>query len=225
MIALDRIAVKLGAFALRDVSFAVPGGRYATLMGKTGTGKTTLLEVVCGLRRPDAGRVSLGGCDVTHAPAAARGVGYVPQDGALFPTLTVAEHLAFAPTVRRWPAHAVEKRVEELAGLLGITHLLKRKPDGLSGGERQRVALGRALAFRPAVLLLDEPLSALDDDTRSEMYALLRGLHGQLGFTALHVTHNLAEAEHVGDCRLRLGPDGAAWEVAPDGADDLGGCA
>src|SRR5205809_6179451 len=101
MIALEQIGLRLGAFALREVSFTVPAGRYAVLMGKTGTGKTTLLEILCGLRRPDAGRVRLLGRDVTHARPAERGIGYVPQDGALFPTLTVEQHLAFAPVVRR----------------------------------------------------------------------------------------------------------------------------
>lgn len=218
MIALENITLRLGAFQLRALSLAVPVGRYAMLMGKTGTGKTTLLEILCGLRKPDAGRVLLQGRDVTHAKPAERGVGYVPQDGALFPTLTVQEHLAFAPTVRRWPVADVRRRVGELAELLGITHLLRRLPHGLSGGERQRVALGRALAFNPTVLLLDEPLSALDEDTRREMDALLNNVHRQLRFTALHVTHNLAEAERVGDCRLRLGPDGAEWVTPPTDA-------
>src|SRR4051812_40353886 len=120
MIALEKICLRLGAFALGNVGFEVPAGRYAVLMGRTGTGKTTLLEIICGLRRPDSGRVSLGGRDVTHAKPAERGVGYVPQDGALFPTLTVREHLAFAPTVRRWPTADVRRRVGELADLLGI---------------------------------------------------------------------------------------------------------
>src|SRR5947209_14186637 len=120
MIELENISLRLGAFALRDVSFAVPAGRYAVLMGKTGSGKTTLLEIICGLRRPDAGQVRLQGRAVTHARPAERGVGYVPQDGALFPTLTVRDHLAFAPTVRRWPAGAVRRRVDELAESLGL---------------------------------------------------------------------------------------------------------
>jgi ABC-type sugar transport system ATPase subunit len=217
MIALEKICLRLGAFQLRDVSFTVPAGRYAVLMGRTGSGKTTLLEILCGLRRPDSGRIVVQDRDVTHARPAERGIGYVPQDGALFPTLTVEEHLAFAPVVRRWPRADVRRRVEELAAALGIAHLLRRLPLGLSGGERQRVALGRALAFHPAVLLLDEPLSALDEETRADMDALLRRLHREGGFTALHVTHNLTEAERVGDCRLLLGPNGAEWVANPSG--------
>jgi ABC-type sugar transport system ATPase subunit len=220
LIALEKICLRLGAFQLRDVSFTVPAGCYAVLMGRTGSGKTTVLEILCGLRRQDSGRVLLQGRDATNARPAERGIGYVPQDGALFPTLTVEEHLAFAPIVRRWPRAAVRRRVDELAEALGITHLLRRRPHGLSGGERQRVALGRALAFQPGVLLLDEPLSALDEDTRADVAALLRRLHHEGRFTALHVTHNLAEAERLGDCRLRLGPNGAEWVTPP--ADEKG---
>src|SRR5215203_3589521 len=118
-------------------------------MGRTGCGKTTLLEAICGLKPVRAGRVLLLGRDVTDLPPADRGVGYVPQDLALFPTMTVREHLGFALEVRRWDMTAAARRVEELTALLGIGHLLERKPPGLSGGEAQRVALGRALSFRP----------------------------------------------------------------------------
>lgn len=207
MIELDGISVHLGTFALRDVSLTVPAGRYAVLMGRTGSGKTTLLEVICGLRRLDAGRVRLAGRDVTRLRPAERGVGYVPQDGALFPTLTVREHLAFAPTVHRWSVLRVRQQVERFAELLGIAHLLERRPEGLSGGERQRVALGRALAFEPAVLLLDEPLSALDEQTREEMHRVLTDVR-RLGVTTLHVTHSRSEAERLADVILRLTPHG-----------------
>jgi ABC-type sugar transport system ATPase subunit len=168
-------------------------------MGKTGCGKTTLLEAICGLRQVHAGRIVLLGRDVTQLKPAQRGVGYVPQDLALFPGHTVREHLAFALEVRRWSRAAIDARVRELAGLLGITHLLDRYPQGLSGGEAQRVALGRALAFHPPVLLLDEPLSALDEDTRSEMATLLRDVQRQTGVTTLHVTHSLTEARRLAD--------------------------
>src|SRR5690606_19706931 len=117
------------------------------------------LEAVCGLKSVTAGRVLLCGRDVTRLKPGERGVGFVPQDGALFPTMTVGQQLGFALTVRRWSAAAIKARVCELADVLGIEHLLHRTPQGLSGGERQRVALGRALSFRPGVLCLDEPLS------------------------------------------------------------------
>jgi ABC-type sugar transport system ATPase subunit len=211
MIAVEHLSLRAGAFAVDGLSFAVEAGQYAVLMGKTGSGKTTLLEAVAGLKPVAAGRVRLMGRDVTRLTAAERGVGYLPQDLALFPTLTVREHLAFAPHVRGWPRDAIAERVRQLADLLGLRDLLDRRPAGLSGGESQRVALGRALSFRPPVLLLDEPLSALDDDTRQEMYALLRSVREQTGVTALHVTHNRSEATHLAD-RLFVLKDGAIHE-------------
>jgi ABC-type sugar transport system ATPase subunit len=208
MILLDRLTIRQGAFSLEDVSLSVPAGAYGVLMGKTGSGKTTLLEAICGLRPVAAGRIRLMGRDVTRWRPAARGVGYVPQDMSLFRTLSVRDHLAFALVVRGWDRAAIAARVGELAELLGIGHLLARRPQGLSGGESQRVALGRALAMRPEVLLFDEPLSALDDDTRHEMYDLIRAVRKQMTVTVLHVTHNRAEAESLADCWFEL-RDGA----------------
>jgi ABC-type sugar transport system ATPase subunit len=199
MIAIDNLHLHAGAFALDGLSLTVPTGEYAVLMGKTGCGKTTLLEAICGLRHVRSGRIVLLGRDVTHLRPAERGVGYVPQDLALFPTLRVREHLAFALEVRRAPASEIAARVHEMAGLLGIAGLLERYPQGLSGGEAQRVALGRALAFHPRVLLLDEPLSALDEDTRGGMVDLLRDVQQRTGVTTLHVTHSLTEARRLAD--------------------------
>lgn len=212
MIAIEGLSVRAGAFAVEGLSFAVGTGEYAVLMGRTGCGKTTLLEAICGLKSVRAGCVRLLGRDVTSLPPADRGVGYVPQDLALFPTLTVREHLSFALEVRRWNSKEAARRVEELTAMLGIGHLLDRRPQGLSGGESQRVALGRALAFRPGVLLLDEPLSALDEDTRAGMYGLLRSVQRQTGVTTLHVTHNRAEARALAD-RLFLFEQGSLREV------------
>jgi len=197
MISLVDVSIRQGSFALAGISLEVPAGQYAVLMGRTGSGKTTVLEAICGLRPVAGGRIVLQGQDVTHWGPAARGVGYVPQDAALFPTMTVRQHLAFALEIRRWKRAAIDQRVGELASLLGLEQLLGRKPAGLSGGESQRVALGRALALRPKVLLLDEPLSALDDDTRQEMYALLQRIRQQDPPTVLHVTHNRADAENL----------------------------
>jgi molybdate/tungstate transport system ATP-binding protein len=199
MILLSHVNIRQGDFRLDDLSLEVPTGCYAVLMGRTGCGKTTLLEAICGLRRIEAGVIRLLGRDVTRLRPADRGIGYVPQDLALFSTLTVEDHLAFAMVVRGRRKREITARVEELAALLGIGHLLDRKPRGLSGGEAQRVALGRALALRPRVLLFDEPLSALDDETRQEMYDLLRAVREAMPVTVLHVTHNRGEAGRLGN--------------------------
>ena len=204
MIAVEGLSIRQGAFALDGVSFTVPAGAYAVLMGPTGSGKTTILEVLAGLRRPDAGRVRLANRDVTGLPPAARDVGYVPQDGVLFKTMTVWENIAFALTVRKTPRAEVEARVKELAERLGLAELLARPAVGLSGGEAQRVALGRAVAFRPAVLLLDEPLNAVDEETRDRLAELLKSVRKDGGMTVLHVTHSRAEAEMLGDVVLRF---------------------
>ncbi len=214
MIAVENLTIHVGTFALERLTFSVATGQYAVLMGKTGTGKTTLLEALCGLKPVRAGRISLDGYNVTRLKPADRNIGYVPQDLALFQTMTVREHLAFALAIRKRPPREIEGRVQELARLLGIEGLLHRKPAGLSGGESQRVALGRALAFPPRILLLDEPLSALDDATREEMYELLQTVQKQTGVTTLHVTHSLKEARRLAD-RVLLLRAGAVEEVAP----------
>jgi ABC-type sugar transport system ATPase subunit len=199
MMSIEHLSLRAGAFSLSDVSFRIETGQYAVLMGRTGCGKTSLLEAICGLRRIAAGRILCRGDDVTHWDPADRHVGYVPQDLALFPTFSVREHLEFALRIRRAPAALIRQRVGELADLLGITGLLSRQIVGLSGGERQRVALGRALAFQPTVLLLDEPLSALDEATRQDLYGLLKLMQARTGVTTLHVTHNREEAAALAD--------------------------
>lgn len=204
MITVEQLSISQGAFALRDVSFVVPTGRYAVLMGRTGTGKTTILEAIAGLRSPRTGRVLLAGVDVTRSRPAERNIGYVPQDGALFSTMTVYEHLAFALEIRHEPQAYIAQRVRELAELLDLAPLLQRLPFGLSGGERQRVALGRALSFRPGILLLDEPLSAVDEEMRGEMYVLLRRVQQAGGVTTLHITHNPDEARTLADIMFEL---------------------
>jgi ABC-type sugar transport system ATPase subunit len=212
MITVSDLCVHAGSFRLEGLSLEVATGQYTVLMGKTGSGKTTLLEAVCGLKPVRSGRVLLMGRDVTRLKPGARGIGYVPQDLALFPHLSVREHLAFALVVRQWDSAAVAWRVSKIASLLGLEHLLDRRPQGLSGGEAQRVALGRALAFQPNVLLLDEPLSALDEQTREEMRALLRSVQRLTGVTTLHVTHSLTEAKRLAD-RVLLLKDGRVEDL------------
>lgn len=204
MIRVENLSVRAGEFQLDDVSFTIPGGCYGLLMGRTGSGKTTLLECITGLKRIDSGRIILGEQDVSQLRPAERNIGYVPQDGALFPTMTVAEHLAFALVIRRVPQPQTSQRVQQLAEMLEIAHLLDRYPTNLSGGEKQRVALGRALSFGPTTLCLDEPLSALDEDTRMQIIELLKRVQQETGVTCLHVTHSHKEADLLADVRIEL---------------------
>jgi molybdate/tungstate transport system ATP-binding protein len=199
MISVRNLCVSNGHFRLENVAFEIPTGGYGVLMGKTGSGKSTLLEAICGLKPISSGSIILAEREAANLKPSQRGIGYVPQDGALFSTMTVHEHLAFALRIRRWENKIIEERVRELACVLGIESLLPRRPQGLSGGEAQRVALGRALAFHPSVLLLDEPLSALDEETRYAMYGLLRSIRSRYQFTALHVTHSGSEAKELAD--------------------------
>ncbi|HEY0981079.1 MULTISPECIES: ABC transporter ATP-binding protein [unclassified Schlesneria] len=199
MIELIDVTIRSGPFQLSHVNLTVESGRYGILMGGTGQGKTTLLEAICGLRQVTAGKVVICGDEMTKWKSANRGIGYVPQDLALFPTMTVREHLEFALRIRRMDPVTIRQRVHDLSEVLGIKGLLDRRTQHLSGGEGQRVALGRALAFQPQVLLLDEPLNALDEQTRNRLCDLLRSLQRERQLTVLHITHSRAEAVALAD--------------------------
>jgi ABC-type sugar transport system ATPase subunit len=204
MIEVRDLHIHLPAFRLKHISFQVPDNAYCTLMGETGSGKTTILESICGLRRPEQGAIYLNGRDVTRTKPGERNLGYVPQDGSLFPTMRIRDQIEFPLKLRRWKASEISERVAELAELLAISHLMTRKPYGLSGGEQQRAALARSLSFHPQVLCMDEPLSALDESTRARMHDLLRRVHAHEQTTVLHVTHSSTESQLLGTYFLRL---------------------
>ena len=204
MIELLNVSIQSGPFRLESIELRVERGEYVVLMGRSGAGKTTILEAICGLRPVARGAIRLDGVDVTDWDPADRQIGYVPQDLGLFPHLTVREHLEFPLRMRGATRQAQRAQVEELAPQLRLVPLLDRGIGGLSGGESQRVALGRALAASPRVLLLDEPLSALDEITRGEMHQLLLAIRNRPEIATIHVTHLEDEARSLGDRIIRL---------------------
>ncbi|MDP7640185.1 MAG: ABC transporter ATP-binding protein [Candidatus Hydrogenedentes bacterium] len=193
MLIVDDIAIERNAFALGGLTFDVREGEYFVLLGASGVGKTVLLEAIAGLANPSNGCVRLDGNDITQDSIQSRGFGFVYQDQALFPHLTVAANIVYGLKAHRTPRVEIQARMAELAEAVGIEELLNRYPGTLSGGQAQRVALARALAPKPRCLLLDEPLSALDSAARGSMRGLLRKLHRD-GQTVIHVTHDYEEA-------------------------------
>lgn len=216
MLELRGVGVTAGAFSLTDLSLEVRRGEYFVLLGPTGAGKTLLLELLCGLFAPRTGEVRWQGSDLLALPMEARPLAVVFQDLALFAHLTVAENIAFGPRVRGVHRRAREARTRALAARLGIEPLLERRVEGLSGGERQRVALARALAVEPALLLLDEPLSALDGVTRDRLREELKRLHASAegALTVVHVTHDREEALYLAD-RIAVLLEGRLFPPVP----------
>jgi len=185
--------------AVDRISFEAEPGSLVVLLGPSGCGKSTTLRLIAGLETPDAGTIEIGGNDVTHAPPARRSVSMVFQSYALFPHLSVAENIVFGLKVRRVPRDERDERLARAAAMLGLEKLLDRKPSQLSGGQQQRVALGRAIVAQTPVCLMDEPLSNLDAQLRSEMRREIRALQRRLGITMLYVTHDQIEAMTMAD--------------------------
>ncbi|HSZ37767.1 MAG TPA: TOBE-like domain-containing protein [Acidimicrobiales bacterium] len=199
-IEVDSISKHFGdAVALDDVSLEVPTGSLTALLGPSGGGKSTLLRIIAGLDTADTGTVRIEGQDLTNTPARSRGVGFCFQHYAPFRHLTVRRNVAFGLEIRRRPKADIKARVDELLDLVGLAHLGERYPSQLSGGQRQRMALARALAIEPKVLLLDEPFGALDAQVRTQLRQWLRDLHDTLHVTTVLVTHDQEEAMEVAD--------------------------
>ncbi len=197
---LQGIGKHFGAHAaVQDVNLVAESGEFVALLGPSGCGKSTTLRLIAALEQPDAGRIVIGGVDVTQAPAAQRGIAMVFQNYALFPHLTVGENIVFGLTVRRVDKAERARRLAHTAELLGLQALLDRKPSQLSGGQRQRVALGRAIVAQAPVCLMDEPLSNLDAQLRQHMRSEIRELQQRLGITMIYVTHDQTEAMTMAD--------------------------
>jgi sulfate transport system ATP-binding protein len=201
--------------ALDDVSIEIPDGSLTALLGPSGSGKSTLLRVIAGLETPDTGSVSLNGRDVTRLPAHRRDIGFVFQHYAAFKHMTVAKNIAFGLDIRKRPRDEIRRRVAELIELVHLDGLGDRYPSQLSGGQRQRMALARALAVEPEVLLLDEPFGALDARVRKDLRAWLRRLHDEVHVTTVIVTHDQEEAMEVADSVVVMQKGRIEQEGAP----------
>ncbi len=208
MIEFDRVSLSLGSFSLNDVSLSINRGDYYFIVGPSGAGKTVLLEAIAGLHRPERGRILLRGEEITALSPDKRGIGLVYQDYSLFPSMTVAGNVGYGLRVRGVRKAEAQREVAGLLERFGIDHLADRYPGTLSGGEQQRVALARAVAVKPDILLLDEPLSALDPVTQEKFIGDLQRLHREDDLTIVQVSHSRREA-HLLATRMAVIIDGA----------------
>jgi len=192
MLQLKEVTYKIGTFSMGPINLSVQKGEYIALFGPSGSGKSLLLELIAGIRAPKSGSVIIDNRDVTAIPAGKRAVSMLFQDYALFPNMTVFDNIAFPMKMKRRPINEINSEVNKICCYLSIEHLCKRGTSALSGGEQQRVALARAIAAEPLLLLLDEPLSALDYELRDEAIELL-DMVKRSGITIIHVTHNREE--------------------------------
>lgn len=199
MIRIDNLNLNLGQFSLKDLSIDIKENEYFIVLGPTGAGKTVLLEAIAGLNPISSGEIWINGREISYLRPEQRDISIVYQDQMLFPHLSVEKNIAFSLKMRRLNETEIKKRVTDVAIKLGIDHLLGRKPRTLSGGERQRTALARALVANPKVLLLDEPLGALDEETKEKLQHELKHIHQYFNITIIHVTHDFQEAIALGE--------------------------
>ncbi|MDZ7737799.1 MAG: ABC transporter ATP-binding protein [Bacteroidales bacterium] len=193
MLELKNISKVYGDFALSDINLDIKDGEYFVLLGRSGAGKSQLLELIAGLRSPDTGSIYLKGKDITNEKIQKRKTGMVFQDFAIFPHLTVYDNIAYSLKIRKLSRSVIDTRVREMADNVNISHLLNRKTNELSGGERQRIAVARTLVTSPEIILLDEPMASIDATLRDDVRRLLRKINA-MGITILHVTHDYSEA-------------------------------
>lgn len=204
-----------GPVVLDDISLEIPAGCFCTLLGASGSGKSTLLKLIAGFETPDSGRILVGGEDIAPVPVRRRNIGMVFQSFALFPHMSVSQNVAFGLEMRGLKRREIVARVREVLSLVGLHAFADRKPRQLSGGQQQRVALARALVIEPSILLMDEPLGALDKSLRHELQEELRRLHARLGVTIVFVTHDQEEALHLSDLLVVMKDGRIAQAGAP----------
>jgi putative spermidine/putrescine transport system ATP-binding protein len=217
MVELRQVSKRYGTIdALSTVDLAIRKGEFVTLLGPSGSGKTTLLNLIAGMVEPSAGRVFIDGRDATDRPPSQRGLGMVFQNYALMPHMTVFENIAFPLRVRRMPGPEVERRVREVLELVQLPDIAARKPRELSGGQQQRVSLARCIVYNPSLILMDEPLGALDKKLREQMQLEIKRLHSALGITMINVTHDQDEALTMSDRIVLMNAGRIEQESAPE---------
>ncbi|MBS9721434.1 ABC transporter ATP-binding protein [Tianweitania sp. BSSL-BM11] len=200
MIRVTALTRTYGSFkALDAVDLSVAPGEFVTLLGPSGSGKSTLLNLISGMTEPTAGKIEINGKDATNQPTNQRGLGMVFQNYALMPHMTVFENVAFPLRVRKMPKSEIETRVRDVLRLIQLDHVADRKPKQLSGGQQQRISLARCIVYRPSIILMDEPLGALDKKLREDMQLEIKRLHAELGITMIYVTHDQEEALAMSD--------------------------
>ncbi len=199
MIEIEKLRVRAGSFTLEVEELNVGRGEYMVVMGPNGAGKTVLLETIAGFRRPISGKIVIDGVDVTFKPPEKRAISFVPQNLALWPHMTVFENISYGLKIRGIDKNEVKRKVLEISEIMKIKHLLDRRVTTLSGGEKQKVALARALVISPKAVLLDEPLSNLDKGVAEKLKSFIKEIRREVGFTAIHVTHDPIEAAELGD--------------------------
>lgn len=199
IIEIDHLKIKRGSFTLEELSFAIGRHEILAIIGKTGAGKTLLLEAMTGFNRPKSGGVRFQGNNILDIPINERNIGYLYQDYSLFPHMNAYQNIAYSLKMKRMAKAEIEKQVSEIAEKFKISHILKQYPDTLSGGEKQRVALARALVMEPPLLILDEPFSALDPVSKLDFYEMIKNIRDQFGCAIVFVTHDFGEAIRLAD--------------------------
>lgn len=199
LITVDNLTVRRGTFLLDQINFSVRENEIMAILGKTGSGKTLLLETIAGFNKPQSGAVTFSGEKVHQIPVYKRNIGYLHQDYSLFPHMTAGANIGYSLKLQKKPKSEIKARVEAMADRFGIRNILEQYPGALSGGEQQRVALARALMMRVPLLLLDEPFSALDPVTKSDLYHILQNVCRDFSCAVLFITHDFSEATKLSD--------------------------